>query len=267
MGLPFERLNGILGAVPTNHKDIESQLMRKFCCNQQVLQAIENDYNEEFQTLLNPFLVSKGSLRYEELPELPLVSDISVSNIDFINQSCKLVPPIKEGCLNSDEHAAIDSLLKELLGNTYKRTMVLYCRSSAAYIGGALYGAINSIHFNSAMVYAKSKEHGSFLPGISCKFLKINIRLDTTNEGDEGMQIHLCGLNWLQEHPHKNWFHPPVEVWRRILPQNFMQPNHFVPTSSIACRCAYTSEFIKFTRELEETVTIVIPLNTFSGLE
>ena len=104
-----ERLNGVLGRVPTNHKDIETQLMRKFCCNQQVLQAIENDYNEALQTLLNRFLVSKGSLRYEELP---LVSNISLSNIDFINQSCKLVPPIKEGCLNSDEHAAIDSLVK-----------------------------------------------------------------------------------------------------------------------------------------------------------
>ena len=149
---PFERLNGVLGAVPTNHKDIETQLMRKFCCNQQVLQVIANDCNEALQSLLKPFLVSKGSLRYEELPELPLVSDISPSTIDFINQSCKLVSPIKEDCLNSDEHEAIDSLLKEILGNTYKRTMLLYCWSSAAYIGGALYGSINSIHFNSAMI-------------------------------------------------------------------------------------------------------------------
>ena len=150
-------------------------------------------------------------------------------------------------------------MLKEILGN-----MLLYCWSSAAYIGGALYGSINSIHFNSAMIYAKSKEHGRFLPGISCKFLKINIILDTPNDDQ---RIFLCGLNWLQEHPHKHWFHPPVEGWRRIIPQNFMQPNDFVPTSSIACRCAHTSQFIKFTRELEETVTIVIPLNTFSGLE
>ena len=43
---PFERLNGVLGGVPTNHKDNETQLMRKFCRNQQVLHAIENDYNE-----------------------------------------------------------------------------------------------------------------------------------------------------------------------------------------------------------------------------
>ena len=221
---------------------------------------IENDCNKALLSLLKPFLVSKGSLRYEELPELPLVSDISPSTIDFINQSCKLVSPIKEDCLNSDEHGAIDSLLKEILGNTYKRTMLLYCWSSAAYIGGALYGSINSIHFNSAMIYAKSTEHGSFLPGMSCKFLKINIILDTPNDGDQGMQIYLCGLNWLQEHPHKNWFHPPVEVWRRIIPQSFMQPNHFVPTSCIACRCAHT---LKFTRELEETVTIVTP---FQGL-
>ena len=122
---PFERLNGVLGAIPTNHKDIETQLMRKFCCNQQVLQVIANDCNEALQSLLKPFLVSKGSLRYEELPELPLVSDISPSTIDFINQSCKLVSPIKEDCLISDEHEAIDSLLKEILGNTTDNAPVL----------------------------------------------------------------------------------------------------------------------------------------------
>lgn len=260
---PFERLNGISGSVPTNHKDIETQLMRKFCCNQQILRSMENDDNEELITLLKQFLSSKGSLRYEELPKLPLASDISLSSFDLINQSCKLIPPVKEACLSADEHAIIDSLLKEIFGNAYKRTMLLCHWSSAAYISGDLYGSVHSIHSNSGMIYAKSREHRSFLPGISCKYLKINIILNFPNEGDQGRHIFLCGLNWLQEHPHKNWFHHPVEVWRKANLQNSILPSSFIPISSIACRCAHITNMVRFSRELEEIVTIVIPINTF----
>lgn len=57
---PLEKMNDILGAVPINHKDIETQLMRKFYSNQQVLQALESTQDEALQNLLVPFLTSKG---------------------------------------------------------------------------------------------------------------------------------------------------------------------------------------------------------------
>jgi hypothetical protein len=260
---PFERLNGILGAVPTNHKDIETQLMRKFCSNQQVLQALENRKDELLQQLLNPFLSSKGSLKHIELPELPLLSEHSCSAMKTLSESCKLVPPIKEACLNTDEHAAIEQTLKHVFGSAYQRTLLMYNYSSAAYISGELYGSINSIHSNSAMCYAKSTESNTVLPGMTHKFMKVTVFLKQSI--DERVEFYLAALDWLLEHPEKNWFHPPIEIWRRFLPN--MHPNAFILVSNILCRCAYLIDTIRFSPALEEAVTIVVPLNNFSGLD
>ena len=65
-----ERLNGILGSVPTNHQAIEAQLMRKFISSQQVLQSMASSEETAIKDLLRPFHCSRGSLKHEELPEL-----------------------------------------------------------------------------------------------------------------------------------------------------------------------------------------------------
>ena len=265
---PFERLNGTLGAVPTNHKDIETQLMRKFCSNQQVLQALETRQDEAMNKLLNPFMASKGSLKHQELPELPLLPELSLSNVKAIGELCKLVPPIKESCLNADEHAAIELTLKEVFGSAYQRTLLMYSYSSAAYINGELYGSVNSIHSNSAMFYAKLPESGSVIPCVSHKFLKATVILTELHNQSivKSIELYLSGITWLLEHPERG-FISPVEVWRKlsILPDT--QPSTFIPVSNFVCRCAYLIDAIRFSRALEEMVTIVVPLNNFSGLD
>ena len=67
--------------------------MRKFCSNQQILQALNNSSDITIQQMFHPFLNSVGSLKHEELPEL---SVLSLSNIEVLNESCKLIPPLKE---------------------------------------------------------------------------------------------------------------------------------------------------------------------------
>lgn len=59
----FERFNGILGSVSTNHQAIETQLMRKFISNQQVLGKIRADADETLLDLFRPFQSLKGSLK------------------------------------------------------------------------------------------------------------------------------------------------------------------------------------------------------------
>ena len=266
---PFERLNGILGAVPTNHRDIETQLMRKFSTNQQILQSLESSHDETIEKLLYPFFMLKGSLKHQELPELPLLTEPSVSNFVNNSQSYKLIPPITEGYLNPDEYAAIEQLMKDILGIAYQRTLLLYQYSSAAYIGGELYGALNSLHSNSAMLYARNGNSNCScaLPGVTIKFLKVNIILNVPNHDDKTVEMYLSGLNWLQEHPEKNWFPSPVEVWRKMnLPTFHNQPSSFIPMSNIICRCVYIEESIKFSRVLDEIVTVVVPLSNFYGL-
>lgn len=57
----FERFNGILGAVSTNHQAIETQLMRKFISRQQALNKLSNDVdNQSVMDLLQPFQSLKG---------------------------------------------------------------------------------------------------------------------------------------------------------------------------------------------------------------
>ena len=68
---PFERMNGTLGSVPTNHQSIEVQLMRKFYSNQHILQALNSNRQPALQELFLPLKSSVGSLKYEQLPELP----------------------------------------------------------------------------------------------------------------------------------------------------------------------------------------------------
>lgn len=94
----FERLNGILGSVCTNHREIEIQLMQKFISNQQILQKLNSESTDDcLKELLQPFRSVKGSLKHEEMPELPLQTLLSSANCGEVEKLNKLLPPIKEG--------------------------------------------------------------------------------------------------------------------------------------------------------------------------
>ena len=147
---PFERLNGMLGSVPTNHQAIEAQLMRKFYTTQGVIQTLKSS-DAVLCELFQSHLGTKGSLKYEEIPELPLSSLFD----SFENRSCRLVPPVKEACFSEADHELADHTLKAYFGDKYIKILLLHRYSRAVYFGGHLYGSLNSIHSNSALVYAK----------------------------------------------------------------------------------------------------------------
>ena len=152
--------------------------MRRFCSNQQVLHALESGEEESVLHLLSPFLTSKGSLKHQELPELPILSEPSLPILTTLAESCKLVPPIKEACLNSDELEIVNSVLKNIVGTHYQCTLLLHQYSSAAYINGELYGSINSIHSNSSLCFAKSSANGSIGPGMIYRFVIVTAPLN-----------------------------------------------------------------------------------------
>lgn len=246
------------------HQAIEIQLMRKFCTNQQTMRALNNSENS-LQELFRAFVNSKGSLKHPQIPEMPLLSPLSVSTIEAHCESCRLVPPIKEACLNSDEHRLIENTLRHCFGDIYVRTMLLHKYSRAAYFWGDLYGSVNSIHSNSSMVHAKCTLRNDNGPCFIKKFVKVVIVLKPTGDSQEStFDLYLVAINWLEEHPQKNWFHPPIEVWRNFLPCSLTES--FIPVSNITCRCAYIENMIKFNRVLEEIVTVVVPLHNFYGL-
>lgn len=257
---PYERLNGILGSVQTNHQAIEIQLMRKFCITQQVMQVLDNTGDNTLHELFKPFMNSKGSLKHEEIPNMPLQSSLSVVSIKEHSETCKLIPPIKEACLNADEQKLVDNTFQHCFGDAYVRTMLVHKFCRAAYFGGDLFGSLKSIHSNSALVYAKNNE-GRCMPGFISKFLRVTVELKPLGEIEFKADIYLVAINWLEEHPEKSWFDPPIEVWSRYLPCSV--PESYIPVSHVV---AYLEDTIEFNHLFEEIVTVVIPIHNFYGL-
>ena len=157
-----ERMNGFLGAVPTNHHSIEIQLMRKLCSTQQALYLLSIADDSVFKHILDNFLAAKGSLHYEALPELPMVT-LSITNIEDINKCCKLLHPVKEACLSSAGLQLVDLTLKAVFGTFHIRTLMLHKTSHAITFCNTLYGSYNTIHNNSSLAYVKSNAD-SYVP-------------------------------------------------------------------------------------------------------
>ena len=158
-----ERLNGIKGAVPTNHQNIEIQLMRKFVTNQQIFQLFSTRNDQVFQELFHSILKYKGSLQMTDLPELPL-SKLSLDTLDYINCNSKLLPPIKQGCFTPDEVMEINKVLKLYFGHQYIKALMLYKHSTGLRLSGTVYGTASSIHSKSSLIYAQNNS-GISTPG------------------------------------------------------------------------------------------------------
>ena len=147
-----ERMNGFLGAVPTNHHSIEIQLMRKLCSTQQALYLLSITDDSAFKHILDSFQATKGSLHYEDLPDIPILA-LSITNIETVNKFCKLLYPVKEACLSSAELVSIDSALKTIFGVQHVRTLMLHKTSNAITFCNILYGSCNNMHNNSSLAY------------------------------------------------------------------------------------------------------------------
>ena len=255
-----ERLNGYLGSVPTNHNSIEVQLMRKFTSTQQILQLYSMCDDPALQELLNDFQVSKGSLQYEALPDLPFTT-LSAANIEIINKSCRQLYPIKEACFSSAELECIDTSLKTYFGTEYDRTLMLHKVSRAIVYCDILYGSVNSIHSKSSLVYIKSDSDNIIAPAFVQKYIIVTTILKQGT--NKTVPITLACINWLQSHQHKDWYGAPVEVWRNFHPS--IHPDAYVPVTGLLYRCAYITESVTFGLR-SEAVTVVVPINNFVGL-
>ena len=236
--------------------------MKKFSSSQQVLQSIPNSESSEVEVLLSPFHFSKGSLRHDELPEIPVLTQISICNVEEFSEKCRLLPCIKESCLPSDEHMDIERTLKHYFGSDYVRTLLLHKYSYAAQFNGELDGAKHSVPSSSSLVLARTNSTAvNAIPGFVSKYVVVDAFLKISGI-QRKQKIYLALINWLSEHEHTHWFPRPVEVWRVFSP---CVGSCFIPVSNILCRCAHLTEMIQFNRVMKENVTITVPLNHFDG--
>jgi len=252
-------MNGLLGSVPTNHHSIEVQLMHKLLSIQQATHLLSLADDNASKSILDSFQSTKGSLKYDNLPDLP-VFQLSLTNLETVNQYCKLLYPIKEACLCAADLNSVDSTLKAIFGMLHVRTLMLHKASKAVIVYNTLYGTRNSIHQNSPMVYIQSVS-GS-VPAVVNNYITVTAMFQIENS-TKLIDVTMAGVSWLLPHQHKEWFGLPIEVWRVLNPSN--HPDAYVPVTSLLCRCAYVTEKVTF-GVIEDLVTIAVPINDFSGL-
>lgn len=174
--------------------------MRKFSSSQQALHSMANSEASEIEALLSPFNFSKGSLRDNELPELPLLTQFSISNVEEFSDKCQLLPCVKECCLSSDEHMDVESTLRFYFGSDYVRTMLLHKYSFAVQFNGQLYGARNSLHSSSSLVLARPNSttvHA--IPGFVSNYIVVDVFLKL-NGAQTQQKVYLASIHWLSEH-------------------------------------------------------------------
>ena len=87
--------------------------------------------------------------------------------------------------------------------------------------------------------------------------------MSQSDESSELCIVYFVAFHFLDEHPHKNCFDTPAEVWQKM---HNPQVSAFVPIRDIVCRCAYIITKVKFNRYLLEDITAVAPINNFTGL-
>ena len=190
-----ERLNGILGSIPTNHVAIEKQLMRKFTTSQQVLRTFLQNSGNSIQEILEAHVIVKDSLKSQELPE-------------YVS-SCALLSTVKEGYLCRDSISLIDVIMKGRIGNRYTMTSIIYQYSTALHLHGELMGSKGLLHTSSSMVLVE--KDNIKVPAVITDCLKVFISL-----GNQTQEEYLVAVHWLQEHPHKNWFGNGLEMWQAL---------------------------------------------------
>ena len=131
--------------------------MRKFISRQQTLNRLcKDDDNQSVIDLLQPFQGLKGSLNHEVLPEFPLLATLSPVNASEYSQLCLLLPPVKEGCLTSDEAITIEETVKHFFSNIFVKILLIHKHSRGIL---SLELSLNSVHASSSMVYISNGIH------------------------------------------------------------------------------------------------------------
>ena len=207
----FERLNGILGSVCTNNHAIEIQLMRKFVSMQQIFHRLNSGIvDDELRELLES--TTKGSLRSHELREIPLLQPLSLNNVG--HDACKLLPAVKQNCLQPGEVHCINDLMRIHFEESFVRTLLIYDYSRAAMFNDEVYGSINSQHANSSLVCVRIRHNANgqtTRPGFVVKYMKVNVIVKSSFQDREtSILVNVAAIHYLDEHPNKEWFGSPT---------------------------------------------------------
>ena len=265
----FERYNGILGGLPSNKRDIETQFFSRFlrevqCLDSQIPENFRDEFSQEFASLLDP--KDRGSLAQIPLkclyPVMRLSSRRSKYAVeDWTDLQYVTMKPLPKAL-------AMDRLDLQYLESMYKalypqaatiETHVSYRKANFIYIGKEVFGSCSSRTRRSSTVLAYWHSTGGDImlfermylrprPGIVEEYLMHVATID----GDPRVHI-IARIKWYLPINNKDYYGNPVEVWSSELYDD-SGPSKFMPVQRIK------SKFVKLViRKWGRNVLVVFP--------
>lgn len=274
----FERYNGILGSFHTNNRNVESQLMKKFICQQQVFKL---QFPKEFQDisdLLNLSNREKGSLKVEEVVPDTINKLNALSNYTLVEL---------QTAFNDTLYFCIENGIN-LLPKVYEKVLSLEQVSHMKQFYSLLYPKHSMVHFShfyeystSASLFSESYNSGSKRNSIyislwsgNCNsssnnfvkrvcrinyFLKHAATLSHIETSSTVSSTHiLCHVSWYKTHVKADWFGQSAIVCRNELEKESLFS--FIPLQRLMAPCAFGYFTLKFDSDTSETVLVAVPI-------
>ncbi len=282
----FERYNGVLGSVHTNRRAIESQLMRKFCQEQEV-GSIDTPFMSDLRKFLPQTSQTAESVTTQcttddqvlsllRIGHAPLQS-IATFAISPNNHSLvKALSPYEEQYLEFSLVKELQTVYEQLYPNKRITHMpYFYKEFGRVYIAGELIGSVKSgRNSQSSSVIAAywpgsgssldSIDYGSQMRvGIVQYFIKHCLKVYKFEDNDsetENLEHIFAYMNWKKLHPKSSWYGISATISSELI--EAPAACSFMPVQRIGSRCAYASLQVTFPSHTETVfITCPIPLS------
>lgn len=245
----FERMNGQLGALPTNNRSIEVQFMRQFVDGMHLNSTSHvYEWSPEVQEILQLLTQrsKRGTLSFIDSTEntaypTPIHTVSSIDSTDDLRHIIKetvghekLAGSKCTTALTAVEHANLTVLCQTIFSDTFDRLDFVCDVYTQMLLGGQSYGSSTSRLLRSAYVkgYYTMDTSGRMLlatgVGIVTKYFNVTIHLKV-NENTLPTKLSFALIDWLEEHQERfNSYPAPIEVWS---PSSGVRT--FIPVASI----------------------------------
>lgn len=268
----FERFNGLLGSFHTNNKEIESQIMRKFCQSQSI-HGIDIPLDDHMKSLFSgEFQKDMTSTLHSDSFHLLHIAQSHIGQITtfaFVkNAGIDPFKPFHNDIFSDDITKELESTYKQLYPQRTICSVLRFYRKfyrvlvADDLIGSSAPGPNNK---NSSVIMAYWSKSGCSLNEIDYNRMQVGIvqyfishtqSFLEESEVREEEHIFAC-VRWKEQHPHYDWFGISATVC--VNSNTSDSPFVLLPVQRIACRCATIVMPVDF-GTLTETVFIACPI-------
>lgn len=257
----YERYNGILESIPSNNRSIEIQLMKKFYKEFTLFSSsrfLPDEYQSDFGALMATHLqpTLKGSLhvtihgKYADLMDPRLVQDWSLQA-----SSSQVVLP--KSYVRSVLCESMQSQLQQTYTSLYPKIEADHININATVQKYSSI-AIEGINFSSKVklvVYVTDRTSLTSRPVLLNYFVLHSFYYEDTPH-----QHAFAVVTWLKNHPAKEFFSKPLELWWKELVDAHLDV--FVPIQLLICHSAYCE-----VKHEEQTVYLMCPIRNIPKLQ